>query len=191
MRKTVSLSLAIAMVAGLAMINSATAEDTKKAPAFTLTAHDGSTVSLSDFKGKTVVLEWYCDTCPASKAHHKPSNNTMVDLAAKYADKGVVWLAINSTGKHSVEHNAKAAAKQGVTYPILDDSAGTVGKAYGARTTPHMFIVAADGTIAYDGAIDNKKDTNYVDAALTEIVAGKTVTTPKTRPYGCGVKYKK
>lgn len=191
MRTTVSLSLAIAMVAGFVMINSATAEDTKKAPAFTLTAHDGSTVSLADFKGKTVVLEWYCDTCPASKAHHKPDNNTMVDLAAKYADKGVVWLAINSTGSHSVEHNAKAAEKQGVTYPILDDSAGTVGKAYGARTTPHMFIVASDGTIAYDGAIDDKKDSNYIDAALSELIAGKTVTTPKTRPYGCGVKYKR
>lgn len=192
MRRTVSLTLTIAMVAGFAVINNVTAADAESSDAmmFTLTAHDGSEVSLADHKDKVVVLEWFCDTCPASKAHHKDGSNTMVDLASKYAGKGVVWLAINSTGKHDVEHNAKAASKMGISYPILDDSAGTVGKAYGARTTPHMFIVK-DGKVVYNGAIDDRKETNYVDVALTEILAGKTVTTPKTRSYGCGVKYKR
>ena len=193
MHKRLTAALAIAMIAGLAMMTStgvAADAEPQDAFMFTLTAHDGSTVSLADYKDKVVVLEWYCDACPASKAHHTSDNNTMVDLANKYAGKGVVWLAINSTGSHDVAHNAKAAAKQGIHYPILDDSAGKVGKAYGARTTPHMFIIK-DGTIAYDGAIDDRKDTNYVDTALGELIAGQTVSTPKTRPYGCGVKYRK
>ena len=122
----------------------------------------------------------------------------MIDLAKKYQDKNVVWLAINSTSTTTPQPNREFAEKHKLPYPILDDRAGTVGRQYGARNTPHMFIIDKDGTIAYRGAIDNAPlgkvqgdgtKINCVDQALAELTAGKAVTTPTTTPYGCTVKY--
>jgi len=165
-----------------------------KAPAFTLEDHTGKKVSLSDFAGKIVVLEWVNPDCPVSRSFY--TNGTMKSLATKYAPKGVVWLAINTTHYFTSEKNREWVEKNGLPYPILNDQPGDVGRAYGAKTTPDMRVIDKSGRIAYSGAIDNKarkKDdlVNYVAAALDELLAGKKVSTPRTRPYGCSVKYAK
>ena len=167
----------------------------RKAPDFTLQNYDGKTISLADCKGKIVVLEWFNYECPFSRYHHEEAD-TMVKLADKYKDKNTVWLAINSTKHQTAENNKTYAVNHGITYPVLDDRASTVGHAYGARTTPHMFIVDSKGEIIYDGAIDNspmgkveENYVNYVDEALAALIAGKDVTIKSTKPYGCSVKY--
>lgn len=171
-------------------------EASKKGPEFTLKSFDGKEVSLSDYKGKIVVLEWFNDECPYVRYHYD-TVHTMVELANKYKAKNVVWLAINSTNHTTPQQNKDFAAKHNLPFPILDDRPGNVGRAYGATNTPHMFIIDKKGNIAYKGAIDNntsidanKKDViNYVDRALTELTSSKAVSTPKTKPYGCSVKY--
>lgn len=166
--------------------------DVKKAPDFTLKDLDGKTHALKDYKGKFVVLEWANKDCPVWRARLKELKNT----AAKYKDnKDVVWLLIDSTYAMVEEDNKKFMKENEVARPVLVDRDGKVGKAYDARTTPHMFIIDKEGNIAYDGAIDNqKKDkdlVNYVSKAMDELLAGKPVSTPKTNPYGCSVKYKR
>jgi len=194
----VAIALLAALVIGWAAAREAcTAEAEKaepqKAPAFTLEDVDGKKVSLSDFADKIVVLEWMNPGCPIWARHHKAG--TFRTLAEKYKDKGVVWLAINSTNSADKEKNKNFAETEKVPYPILDDHEGTVGKAYGAKTSPHMFVIDKHGRLAYQGAIDDdpagKKESplNYVDQALTELLAGKAVSVPKTEPYGCSVKY--
>ena len=167
-----------------------------RAKEFTLKSFDGKTVNLSDFKGKIVVLEWFNFECPFVQYHYQA--NTMTNLAAKYKDKNVVWLAINSTSHVTPEANKEFAEKHKLAYPILDDRSGQVGRAYGAKTTPHIFIIAPGGQVAYEGAIDNsplgktpagEKPVNYVDQALSELLAGKKVSVPATTSYGCSVKY--
>jgi peroxiredoxin len=171
----------------------------KRAKPFTLTSFDGKTINLADYRGKTVVLEWLNFECPFVK-HHYEKASTMIDLAKKYKREGVVWLAINSTNHTTPKANKAFAVKHNLPFPILDDRPGTVGRAYGARTTPHMFIISPRGQIVYDGAIDNsplgktpggQELVNYVDKALTELAAGKDIGTSKTKPYGCSVKYPK
>jgi len=171
----------------------------KKAPDFTLKTFDGKTVSLADYKGKIVVLEWLNFECPFSLYHYK-TVNTMASLANKYKDKNVVWLAINSTSHTTEQANLDFAKQYKVPFPILDDRPGKVGHAYDAKTTPHMFIIDTNGRIVYEGAIDNaptgkvaegQELTNYVDQALAELTAGKKISNPNTKPYGCTVKYPK
>jgi peroxiredoxin len=169
----------------------------RKAPDFKLNTFDGKNISLSGYKGKIVVLEWFNYECPFVLRHYSKSP-TMVELANKYKDKNVVWLAINSTNHAMPEMNIDFAKTRKLPYPILDDRSGTVGRAYGARTTPHMYVIDTRGSIAYQGAIDNDERgrktqglINYVDRALTELTAGKQVSTTDTMPYGCTVKYAK
>jgi len=167
----------------------------KRAPEFELNSFDGKTVSLSGYRGKIVVLEWFNFECPLSRYHYD-TKNTMVELANKYKGKNVVWLAVNSTSHTTPEPNKTFAKRHGLPYLILDDRSGKVGRAYGAETTPHMYIINARGNLVYEGAIDDspmgqKKEgvVNYVDNALAELTAGKAVSTAKTKPYGCTVKY--
>ncbi len=167
----------------------------RKAPEFTLNSFDGRTISLSDYRGKIVVLEWFNYECPFVLRHYG-SRPTMIGLANKYKDKNVVWLAINSTSHTTPEANIEFAKKRKLPYPILDDRPGTVGRTYGAKTTPHMYVIDAKGSIAYQGAIDNDERArkgpnviNYVDRALAELTGGKEVTTTDTMSYGCTVKY--
>ncbi len=161
------------------------------APGFSLTDQNGKTVSLADLKGKTVVLEWFNQTCPFVVRHYKAG--TMTNTANKYKDKDVVWLAIDSSKAGASKNKAFGEANH-ISYSILSDDAHEATKAYGATNTPHMFIINKDGKIAYKGAIDNDPSgknssaTNHVDAALAEITAGKTVSTPETKAYGCGIK---
>jgi len=167
------------------------------APAFTLADSAGKTLSLADSKGKIVVLEWTNPDCPFVKRHN--AEGTMKKLETTYAERGVVWLTINSTHYMDSAANAAYAKKEGISWPVLVDQDGAVGHLYGAVTTPHMYIIDAKGAVVYDGAIDDdprgKKEagdrTDYVAAALDELLAGKAVSTPETKPYGCSVKYKK
>jgi len=169
----------------------------RRAPDFTLSSFDGRTFSLSDLKGKIVVLEWINLECPFSMYHYK-TKTTMADLAKKYKDKNVVWLAVNSTNNTTAEANMEFAKEQSLPYPILDDRAGRVGRLCGARTTPNVFIINEEGRIVYDGAIDSAPMgqvqpgsgvVNYVDKALSELTTGRDVSTASTPPYGCSVKY--
>jgi len=166
------------------------------APAFTLTDTEGNQVSLGDFEGKIVVLEWLNPDCPFVQRHYKAG--TMKNLAAKYDGKGVVWLTINSTNYMDAAANAKFKADNGLPYTILVDQSGEVGHLYDAKTTPHMYIIDGNGTLVYNGAIDDdprgtkgEPAVNYVAVALDEVLAGNAVTTAETKPYGCSVKYKK
>jgi len=169
----------------------------RKAADFTLKSFDGKTVSLSDYKGKIVVLEWFNFECPFSIYHYK-TKTTMVDLAKKYKDKNVVWLSVNSTNHTTAKANNDFSKKYKLKHLILDDRTGDVGHRYGATNTPHMYIIDAEGNIVYEGAIDNaplgkipagQSYTNYVDKALAEMTGGKALSAPKTKPYGCTVKY--
>lgn len=173
------------------------------APAFTLQGIDGKAVSLADFKGKTVVLEWFNPACPFVNASH--TKGSLVGAAERAQKSGAIWLAINSgaPGKqgHGAEVNQAGLAKYGLSHPILLDEDGSVGHAYGAKKTPHLFVIDASGTLVYAGAVDNSPDAEgespeggqlvrYVEQALSEIAAGKPVSVPETKPYGCSVKYK-
>jgi peroxiredoxin len=174
----------------------------KPAPDFTLSDLDGHPIHLADLRGRVVVLEWFNPQCPfVNKAHTKGS---LKDTAARDAAAGVVWLGIDSAapGKQGYEPDSIRAAVQrfGLAHPILRDESGAVGRAYGATNTPHMFVVDKAGTLVYAGAIDNSPDAegespqggslvNYVDAALSDLAAGHPVRTPRTKAYGCGVKY--
>lgn len=166
------------------------------APDFTLSDTAGNEVSLSDFEGKIVVLEWLNPDCPFVKRHYKAG--TMKNLASKYGGEGVVWLTINSTHYMDAAANAKFKADNELASAILVDQSGEVGHLYGAKTTPHMYIIDDEGQLVYIGAIDDdprgnkgKPAVNYVAVALNEVVAGTAVTTAETKPYGCSVKYKK
>ncbi len=169
-----------------------------KAPDFTLKNIEGKDVSLKDFKGKIVVIEWVNYNCPFVKKHYDKSGN-MPALQKKYIGKGVVWIGIcSSNPKHRDyrdEKNLKAAAKErGATYSaLLMDADGKIGREYKARTTPHMFIIDKQGYVAYQGAIDSvrsadpadvKGATNYVIQVVDALLAGKKVPVAATQPYG-------
>ena len=173
------------------------------APDFTLTDVNGKAVKLSDYRGKVVVLEWTNPGCPYVRKHYDSGNMpaTQRDATAK----GVVWLAINSTEKGSWDYMAPAKlagwAQERKAQPtaMLMDEEGTAGKAYGARTTPHMYIVNPQGQLVYAGGIDSipssnpadiPKAVNYVRQGLNEVLTGKPVSAATTRPYGCSIKYK-
>lgn len=170
------------------------------APAMTLKDTDGKEHTLADLTkaGNIVVIEWFNPDCPFIKKHHE-INKTFNDLHTKYSGKKVTFLAVNSGAPGNqgagLERNKKAKTEYAMAYPILLDESGDVGRAYGAKTTPHVFIVNTDGKVVYAGAIDDDTDAktpgkvNYVTKALDEMLAGKPVSTSSTRPYGCGVKY--
>jgi len=173
------------------------------APDFSVTDSKGKTQSVSQYKGKYVVLEWFNPECPFVKKHYGPGN--MQKLQKEFTDKGVVWLAVDSSapgkeGNLTPEQAEKKMTewKTHATALVLDQD-GKAGQAYGAKNTPHMFIIDPECKIIYAGAIDSKatpnpadisSSTNYVKVALDESMAGKPVSTASTRPYGCSVKYK-
>jgi len=166
------------------------------APDFKVTDTSGKAVSLADYKGKVVVLEWFNPECPVVQMHYKAG--TTAGLVKEFAPKGVVFLCINSgaPGKQGAGTEANANAKKDwkMEQPILLDESGTVGRAYGAKTTPHCFVIDKDGKLVYAGAIDNGSgakvgDKNHVREALNAVLAGKPVATAETKAYGCSVKY--
>ncbi len=177
----------------------AAVETGAKAPDFTLTSAGGVEITLSDHVGKVVVLEWLNHGCPFVVRHYKDGN--MQALQERVLEDGGVWLSIISSapGKQGYSTPEKAMADKARVGSkasfILIDEDGTVGRAYGARTTPHLYVIDADGTLAYQGAIDDKprgpvsEATNYVTVALDQIAAKEPVEVGTTRAYGCSVKY--
>jgi peroxiredoxin len=171
------------------------------APDFTLTDLDGNEHTLSEYtaKGSIVVLEWFNPTCPFVRKHYREDTMTMVKMQAEFAEQDIVWLRINSAHEGNktgeIGLNKKAVADWGIQTPVLLDPAGTVGRAYGAKRTPEMYVINAAGVLAYHGAIDNRPDAaapgevNYVRAALTDTLAGNDCENASNKPYGCSVKY--
>jgi peroxiredoxin len=172
------------------------------APPLQLRDTQGKNVNLSDFRGKTVVIEWFNPNCPFVQKHYSSSN--MQGLQSKYARQGVAWLVVNSTNPshqdylEPVQLSERFAQLKGHATALLMDADGKAGLAWGAKTTPHMFIVDPQGKLAYAGGIDDKRSSNpgdikgaknYVALALDQLKAGKPVTENNTRPYGCSVKY--
>jgi peroxiredoxin len=197
--KPILFATALALSAGPAL---AAATVGQPAPAFTAVDAGGKTVSLADYKGKHVVLEWVNPGCPYVQKHYNSAN--MQGTQKEAVAQGVVWLAVNSTAPDASDYRTPAAMAQwmqgqkAAATATLMDSDGKVGRTYGARTTPHMYIVNPVGTLVYAGAIDSKPTanpadiagaTNHVKVALAESLAGKAVGTPSTRAYGCSVKY--
>jgi peroxiredoxin len=177
-------------------------EEGKEAPAFTAKNVKGDEISLSTYADKVVVLEWVNFDCPFVKKHYSSKN--MQKLQEAYTAKDVVWLIVNSSAEgkqgflEATKLAEKVAAEEGKATEILLDTDGNIGKAYDAKVTPHMMIIAKDGTLAYSGAIDSVASTDPADIegadklfanALDAVLAGKEVTNAKNKPYGCGVKY--
>jgi len=205
MIRTSSLTFSLlAMLLAFTVVGGAkTAKVDQPAPDFTLTDSDGNRHSLSDFKGKYVVLEWVNYDCPFVMKHYGSGN--MPALQEEYTGKDVVWLSICSSAPGKQGHFETDALKdrmkkeKAVPTAYLIDEDGTVGKMYEARTTPHMYIINPEGTLVYAGGIDNMastnkddipKATNYVREGLNAALEGKTIATKTSKPYGCSVKYK-
>jgi peroxiredoxin len=166
------------------------------APEFSVRDQDGREVDLGKLRGKIVVLEWTNPDCPFVQRHYRAK--TMSTLADRFKDRDVVWLAVNSTSYMDAAKDRAWRTEQGFSYPVLDDRAGAVGGAYGAKTTPHMFVIDKTGTVVYQGAIDDDaaganegSARNYVTEALDDVTTGKPVRVAETKPYGCSVKYSK
>jgi peroxiredoxin len=196
-RRVLLLCLPLALAAA-----SAQAKVGDPAPAFSLVDTNGREHALGDFKGKIVVLEWFNHDCPFVKKHYDSGN--MSGLQSRYTGKDVVWLSINSSapgkqGNYPPEkaNELSSEKKSAATYVLLDPE-GTVGRLYGAKTTPHMYVIDGAGVLRYEGAIDSvsstdKDDiagaTNYVAAAVDALKGGKPVDPSVTQAYGCAVKY--
>jgi peroxiredoxin len=200
--RSLALSAASALPALAPRMAHAAASVGQPAPDFTLSDTAGKPVKLSQFKGKLVVLEWNNPGCPFVRKHYQ---GNMQALQKDFTNQGVVWLAINSTEEASGDYLSPAQLARWMTEKgaspsaTLMDEDGNVGKAYGARVTPHMFIVNTQGLLAYAGAIDSiptarvadiEKATNHVRQGLTELLAGQPVSVTTSQAYGCSVKYK-
>ncbi len=200
--KTSALTLALTSLAFSTLLAIDSPPVGSAAPDFTAKDSKGETQSLSKYKGKFVVLEWFNPECPFVKKHYGTGN--MQNLQKEYTQKGVVWLSVDSSapgaeGNLSAEQAEKVVSSwNGRATAMVLDPDGKVGRAYGAKNTPHMFVINPDGKVVYEGAIDSKRtpnpddipsSTNYVKVALDEAMAGKPVSTANTKPYGCSVKY--
>ncbi|MCS7062488.1 MAG: thioredoxin family protein [Methylacidiphilales bacterium] len=199
------ISILLALVSIIFFNNEGAVSSVKvgdKAPEFTLPSAAGDEVKLADYSGKFVVLEWVNYQCPFVKKHYV--NGDMQKLQREFTEKGVIWLSICSSapgkqGHFPREKVAEEVSRQkAVPTAYLIDEEGTVGRAYGAKTTPHLFIISPEGKVIYAGAIDSirsvdpqdvPKATNYVREALQAALEGKEVKIPSTTPYGCSVKY--
>ncbi len=194
-----------AMVAAASLSVSAFAADSKPAPDFKAKDAEGKEHSLADLKGKVVVLEFTNPGSPVSEKGGCPflvgrcEKGNMQKLAEKVEGMGAVYLAVNSNHYNTAEDTKEIAKKHNVKHATLLDGEGTIAKAYGAKTTPHMYVIGKDGNLAYEGALNDNNSTdpekdasakNYVELAVAAAAKGEMPETPKTTPYGCGIKYK-
>jgi peroxiredoxin len=201
--KTKLITILFTMAASTALFAAESPAVGTNAPDFSVTDSKGKTQSVSQYKGKYVVLEWFNPECPFVKKHYGAGN--MQKLQEEFTGKGVVWLSIDSSAPGKEGHLTAEQANQKMTEwktkqtALLLDPDGKAGQTYGAKNTPHMFIINPEGKVVYEGAIDSKASanpaditgaTNYVKVALDESLGGKPVTTANTKPYGCSVKYK-
>jgi len=192
----------LALFTALTLASAALAVEVgKPAPDFTATDINGKTVKLSYYKGKIVVIESYNSDCPFCNNHYK--TGAMQELQSDLANKGVVWLIVNSVNPNNRSHRTPEQAKQEmadkkiVATAWIDDSSGAVGHLYGMKTTPEMYVIDKNGVLVYAGAIDDKPDPqhnpktarNYVQGAVDGLMAGKPIEVSQTKPYGCSVKY--
>jgi peroxiredoxin len=209
MKRSLWFLLTLVMIAAIGLTltthesaDASVADAAQPAPGFTLTDTHGKQHKLSDFAGKFVVLEWLNHDCPFVHKHYDSKN--MQTLQARYTGKGVIWLSIVSSapgkqGHYSADDLNRLTAEKGASpTAVLLDPDGAVGKLYGAKTTPHMFVISPKGEILYKGAIDDRRSTdledvpkarNFVVEALDAAMAGKPVEIAATQPYGCAVKY--
>ncbi len=202
MKKFLKKTLFVLVALLFPLLAFADAKVGEKAPDFNLTDTQGKSRALSEFTGKIVVLEWFNEGCPFVKKHYE--SGAMQALQKEFKSKGVVWLLVSSSAEGKQGYHDAAGHNERIKEWNIDsdgfllDSKGDVGKAYGAKTTPHMFIISKEGNLVYAGAIDDKASTdkddlkdanNYVVNALNEILEGKPVSTPSTVAYGCSVKY--
>ncbi len=191
MKKTLIILSGLVLTCALAF---ADAEVGKAAPDFTVTDVNGKAHKLSDYKGKIVVLESFNLDCPYVANHY--NTGAMQELQGNVTSKDVVWLTVNSSYDDAAKAKKEVADKK-IKSTVVYDPAGKIGKAYGFKTTPHMVVISKDGKVAYNGAIDDKAETegdpraakNYVKDAVAKLQAGQPVAVAKTKPYGCGVKY--
>ena len=205
MRALLSIGTLVAVLAALPLKLEAgeKAKVDHAAPAFTLPDSEGTSHSLSDYIGSYVVLEWVNYDCPFVRNHYRSGN--MQSLQKFYKEEGVVWLSICSSAPGRQGYFAheelleRIAEEEAAPTVYLVDASGTVGKTYGAKTTPHIFIIDPEGTLIYAGGIDDTPSTdvddipeatNYVKTTLDAAMAGEPVTVRGSRPYGCSVKYK-
>ena len=165
----------------------------KPAPVFSLTDQDGASHSLDAYKGKILVLEWTNPGCPYVKRHYDAKTMTATHEGV---GEQVAWLAVDSSNFVKAEDAKKWRSEAGFDHPVLLDAEGAIGRAYGAKTTPHMYVIDAEGVLRYSGAIDDdpqgdkgEQAVNYVSSAVEALKAGKPVEQAETRPYGCSVKY--
>ena len=199
---TKSCILALLVFAQAAIAAPGEPEVDKPAPLFSATDSNGKTHNLADYRGKIVVLEWTNHDCPYVRKHYGAGNMQALQNDAREAD--IVWLTVISSapGKQGyvdpAEANKLTASRNAAPHAVLLEPDGAIGKAYGARTTPHMYIIDAQGVLRYKGGIDDKPTSdpadidgaeNYVRAALADLASGSAVRTPVSRPYGCSVKY--
>ncbi|MFT5775171.1 redoxin domain-containing protein [Hyphomonas sp.] len=211
-RRNISLAAgmaaAVALTAGALIASTADASPLvtpgQPVPGFTGTNSNGDTDSLADFPGRTVVLEWTNDGCPFVQKHYATPPANMQTLQSYAGADDVTWLSVISStpGKQGHvtgdEANALTTVRDAMRTHVLLDQTGEIGHLYGAKTTPHMYVISPDGTLAYEGAIDSNPSarvediaeaTNYVRAALESVAAGEAVAVPSAKPYGCSVKY--
>jgi peroxiredoxin len=201
--KTKLLTALLTLAASTALFAADSPSVGTAAPDFSLTDSKGKAQTVSQYKGKYVVLEWFNPECPFVKKHYGSGN--MQKLQEEFTGKGVVWLSIDSSAPGLEGHltaeqaNAKMTEWKTKQTALVLDPDGKAGRSYGAKNTPHMFVINPEGKIVYEGAIDSKatpnpsdiaNSTNYVKVALEESLAGKTVSNANTKPYGCSVKYK-
>ena len=201
--KTKLLTTLLTLAASTALFAADSPSVGTAAPDFSLTDSKGKAQTVSQYKGKYVVLEWFNPECPFVKKHYGSGN--MQKLQEEFTGKVVVWLSIDSSAPGLEGHltaeqaNAKMTEWKTKQTALVLDPDGKAGRAYGAKNTPHMFVINPEGKIVYEGAIDSKatpnpsdiaSSTNYVKVALEESLAGKTVSNANTKPYGCSVKYK-
>lgn len=193
MKFIAQLCLALVLLSGTASCDKKELPISAEAPDFTLQDQNGNAVSLESLRGKTVVLEWTNPDCPFVRRLYE--EGAIQNVASKYAEKDVEWLSINSTKYMDAENNKKWSAEKSLGWKVLSDKSGEIGKLYGAKTTPHVFVLDKEGKLIYQGAFDDdphgskSERVNYVSAALEESLAGAPVSTKKTKPYGCSVKY--
>ncbi|MEO0982991.1 MAG: thioredoxin family protein [Pseudomonadota bacterium] len=208
------LSLAAGMAAAVALTSGAliastahadaAAEINTPAPAFTGVTSTGETISLSDFEDKTVVLEWTNHDCPFVRKHYAEPPRNMQGMQEGAGDDEIVWLSVISSAPGKQGHvtpeqaNDLTTSRGAAPHAVILDESGDIGRLYGAKTTPHMYVIKTGGELAYMGAIDSNPSANvddiataenYVTAALDAVAAGEPVATPATKAYGCSVKY--
>lgn len=196
MKKSFILLTALTLATSLLAV-----EVGKPAPDFTGTDINGKTVKLSDYKGKIVVIESYNSDCPFCDNQY--ASGAVQDLQKELTAKGVVWLLVDSVNPHNMSHRTPEQARAEWTErkiaatAWIDDSSGAIGHLYGMKTTPHMFVINQNGTLVYDGAMDDRPEPfgdprtahNYVRAAVNDLIAGKPIEVSETKPYGCAVHY--